>query len=364
VGAIKKTIYSVSVSVSVSIFLWGTGLFINIADAEDLFTLYNYQYNLKPGVTIKKPIISYEQDISTSTNIRVSFTRDDVDLEKSSVDSVSGASKLASGAEVWDDTRNEFTVSATQSLGDYKIEGGYYHSRETDYLSQTPSLSISRDFLNRNTTIKLGFSHSFDQTFGHYMGISKDKDTDNLGLSLTQVFTPTTLGQIGYTYSSVRGYMPSGNRKVTITGSSTPSDEYMPDSRKREGAGLRVAQYLPINSSIHLSYRWYRDTWSINSDTASAQFFQYLLPNIIARLEYRTYRQSGAFFYKSIYSGAEDFLTSTNIYAPFDSRLLGAKLSYQTSGKLKWRFSGLYERYTQSVGLEGDIYMVNVGLMF
>ena len=354
-GVIKYIILSIVLSM---------GILVKSAIAEDIFSIYNYQYNLKPGVTIKKPIISYEQDISTSTNIRVSFTRDDVDLEKSSVDSVSGASKLASGTEVWDDTRNEFTVSATQSLGDYKVEAGYYHSRETDYLSQTPLLSVSRDFFNRNTTLKLGFSHSFDQTFGHYMGISKDKDTDNLGLSLTQVFTPTTLGQIGYTYSSVRGYMPSGNRKVSVTGSSTPIDEYMPESRKREGAGVRVAQYLPINSSIHLSYRWYRDTWSISSDTVSAQYFQYLLPNLIARLEYRTYRQSGAFFYKSVYSGAEDFLTSTGIYAPFDSKLIGIKLSYQAAGKLKWRLGGLYERYTQSIGLEGDIYMVNVGLMF
>lgn len=341
------------------------GLFIKSAMAEDIFSIYNYQYNLEPGITIKKPIISYEQNISTSTNLRVSFTRDEVDMEKPGVDSVSGASKLASGtSEVWDDIRNEFALSLTQSIGAYKLEGGYYHSRETDYLSQTPSLSVSRDFFNRNITLKFGYSHSFDQTFGHYMSESKDKGTDNFGVSLTQVFTPTTVGQVGYTYSNVSGFMPSGNRKVSITGSSAPSDEYMPDSRKREGTGIRIAQYLPIKGSVHLSYRWYRDTWSIGSDTISAQYFQYLFQNLIARLEYRLHQQRGAFFYQDTYSGAERFLTSTNIYAPFDSKLAGVKLSYHKGGKAQWKFSCLYERYTQSIGLEGDIYMANIGFLF
>lgn len=321
------------------------------------------------GLTVIKPMISLKKEISLNTTIQLRGIFDNVETETtSSVDAVSGATKTTtvtsnSSSKETTDLRKNLAFAVAHAINMYKIEAGYDFSREDDYASQTPFIAFSRDFFERNTTLTIGYAYSFDNVMGEYMESAEDKDTDSYSVSLTQFISTTTVGQIGYTFSDMHGYLGTGNRKVVLSDGSE-NDEYLPDSKKREAVGVRLAQYItPADSAVHISYRWYRDNWHINSNTYGIQYYQYVGDNTYFRLEYRYYNQDKAFFYKDSYSGSEQFMTSSNLYSDFDSHLYGVKLvHYLRSPNISTEVK--YERYHQSTGLDGDIFMFGIRYLF
>lgn len=342
----------------VSILCFSHGLVL----AEDyVHTLVHY-YDINPELTIGKPAFSISKDFSLETNLSVRFTVDHVRTDLSGVDATSGASQYAgASARSGTDTREEIAIAAAHNAGRWKIEPGYALSIEEDYKSQVPSISISRDFFQRNMTLTFGYAHNFDEVMGLYMPVSENKDVNNYSVSLTQVLTPEAIARIGYTFSDGSGYMGTGNRRVRLE-SGMEIDEYMPEERDRETIGLRVAQWLPTNGSLQLLYRYYTDNWEINSSTYQIQVNQYVAEDILIRGEYRHYDQSSAYFVKDSYTGAERYLTSANSLRAFNSNLYGIKLVYAIKGQGDWNLEAKYERYKQSSNLEANIFMLGIRL--
>ena len=277
--------------------------------AEDYIHAPIHYYDINPGLTIIKPVFSISRDFTLETNVSARFTVDHVSTDVSGVDAVSGASQIGGTTDKGTDTRKEIAVGVTHTAGSWKIEPGYVLSVEKDYKSHVPSISVSRDFFNRNTTITLGYAHNFDEINGSYMSGSESKDVDNYAVSLTQVLTPETIAQIGYTFSDNSGYMGTGNRKVRLE-NDQEMDEFLPEERGREAVGFRIAQWLPTNGSVQFSYRYYTDDWQIDSNTWQVQINQYITAAPLVRGEYRYYDQSSAYFVKDSYTGAEKYLTS------------------------------------------------------
>lgn len=334
------------------------------ARAEDYIHTPIHYYDIEPGLTIAKPVFSISQDVTLTTNLSMRFTIDRVKTEVSGVDAVSGASQYGgASAQGSSDIRKEIVVSVAHVVGDWKIEPGYLLSVEKDYKSQTPSLSVSRDFFQRNTTLTIGYSHQSDEIMGSYMEVSETKDVNNYAVSLTQVLTPWTLAQIGYTLSDGSGYMGTGNRKVRLE-NDQEMDEFLPTERGREAVGFRIAQWLPTNGSLQFSYRYYTDNWEITSNTYQAQINQYITDAILVRGEYRYYDQSGAYFVKDSYTGAEKYLTSATSLRAFSADLYGVKCVYTVKGLMDrdrdWDLEAKYERYIQSNDLEANIFMLGI----
>lgn len=325
--------------------------------AEEYLQLSTYYYDIKPNLTITKPTLSISKNLSMNTNVLLRFTVDDV-----RVDGVSGATRSAGASTgASSDTRKEGAASVIRTMGDWKVEAGYVFSTESDYRSATPAISVSKDFFQRNTTIAVGYSHNFDEDL-HAPSGSGDRNVNNYSVSLTQVLSQWTVMQAGYTFSDAEGYLASGHRRVIVeNGAELP--EYVPGDRKREAVGIRIAQWLPTNSSIHLSYRHYRDNWAIDSNTYQIQIYQYLSKSIMLRGEYRYYSQDGAYFYKDSYTGTERYLTSTASLGPIIANLYGLKAVYSFD-KTNLDVEAKYEKYHQSTGLEGDIFMLGVKYMF
>lgn len=185
---------------------------------------------------------------------------------------------------------------------------------------------------------------------------------NNFAVSLTQVLSQWTVMQAGYTFSDMDGYLASGHRRVLLeNGAEVP--EYVPGQRKREAFGLRIAQWLPTNGAIHLSYRYYRDDWKIDSHTCQILVYQYLLKSLLLRGEYRYYTQDGAYFYKDSYTGTERYLTSSTSLGPMTANLYGLKAVYSFD-MLNLDIEAKYEKYRQSTGLEGDIIMAGLRYSF
>lgn len=325
--------------------------------AEDYAQISTYYYDIKPNLTVTKPVFALSRDISMNTNVITRFTIDDV-----KVDGISGATKSAgSSTGASSDTRKEVAAGLSHTIKDWKLEAGSVYSTENDYRSFTPSISVSKDFFQRNTTVAIGYSHNFDDDL-HAVSGSGQRDVDNYSISLTQVLTQWTVMQAGYTFSDAGGYLAGGHRRVIVeNGAELP--EYVPDKRKREAFGIRVAQWLPTNGSIQLSYRYYRDDWKINSNTWQVQAYQYLSKSLLLRGEYRYYTQDGAYFYKDSYTGTEKYMTSSNSLRPFAANLYGLKAIY-TIEKANLDIEAKYEKYRQSTGIEGDIFMAGVKYMF
>lgn len=331
----------------------------------DEYVSTDINYYKFDGLTVIKPMITLNKDLSLNTSILFRATLDNVEAQTTTVDAVSGATKITTSTSNTkdEDNRKNLTFGVTHAISLYKIDVGYDYSREKDYTSQTPSIQLSRDFFERNTTLAIGYSHNFDNVLGKYMSKAQDKDSNNYSISLTQFISPITVAQIGYTYSHATGYLGTGNRKVALSGGSE-SDEYLPDSKKREAIGVRLAQYItPINSAVHLIYRWYRDDWWIKSNTYGIQYYQYVGEDTYVRLEYRYYAQDKAYFFKDSYAGSEQFITSSNTYSELHSHLYGVKLvHYLRSPNISTEVK--YERYRQSTGLDGDIFMFGIKYHF
>jgi hypothetical protein len=281
-------------------------------------------------------------------------------VETKEVDSVSGASQIANTASSTD-TRKEVALSISHTVGDWKIEPGYVFSEEGDYRSNTPALSLSKDFFQKNTTVKAGYSHGFDEDL--HAPSSGKKDMDNYSLSLTQVLSPQTVAQIGYTFSHAKGYLAGGHRRVVLEDELIVR-EYVPDERKRDAFGIRVAQWLPTEGSIQLSYRYYRDTWQIGSNTYTVQINQYITDLLLVRGEYRHYNQSAPYFVKDSYTGTEKYLTQAASLMAFDSNLYGIKFLYTIKKIWDWDIEAKYERYSQSNDTNVDIYMAGLRVLF
>jgi len=322
-----------------------------------------HYYNLKPGLTIIKPILSYENILSLDTTINAKFTVDRVETDYDGIDSISGASQFTGDLESSVDTRQEYVAGVSHVKGNWTFNAGYLQSIEKDYESFSPSIALSRDFNRRNTTLSMGYAHNFDTVNGRFMENKKSKDVDNYSLALTQVLSLSSIMQLGYTLQNNEGYLSTGNRQIILE-NDLVFDEFLPSSRIRQAVAIRYAHWLATRTALHFSYRYYQDDWDLSSNTFEVKAYQTLSKRLQLRGEMRFYEQSAVEFMKASYTGTEQYLTSSSSLKAFTSRLAGLKLSYTPANLEGSQFHVKYERYSQSRGLEGDVFMLAAELVY
>ena len=69
-----------------------------------------------------------------------------------------------------------------------------------------------------------------------------------------------------------------------------------PDKRIRRAAGIRTNFGISKSSTIQIGYRYYWDTWDINSHTIEGTYKTHLSDNLNLTLELRQYFQTKAYF--------------------------------------------------------------------
>ncbi|HMD75149.1 MAG TPA: DUF3570 domain-containing protein [Steroidobacteraceae bacterium] len=259
------------------------------------------------------------------------------------IDKVSGASvDVLSQASVIKDERKQNSVTATIVHDKTTYALSFSNSIERDYISNTPHASLSQDMFGDLTTITLGFGRTRDKV-GENNGTAFVPNVAWLGhaesrsyeLGLSQILTRNWIASLNLNVIADDGYLSNPYRAIrykdptAAKGYSLGSQVY-PDTRTSTAVELRTKYYLPFRAAVSLSYRYFRDTWSIVGNTFEFDYTQPISNMWILEGRIRYYQQTRASFYSDLfayineynYEGRDKDLAASKNYT------FGAKATY------------------------------------
>ncbi len=278
--------------------------------------------------------VSYEQEIDAVTGASryAGYSQDDqiasdatsgATHQLSPLDGFSGATK----AEV----RYAENLSISHSDQGRILGAGFYMSHEDDYTSYAPSVNISWDFNERNTTVAGGYSHFFD----HYLSRPNfapggKKSISSSNASITQSLTPLTILSLSGNFIDSRGFLGHPYRPV-VTESGAIIEENVPDQKTGVALSANIIQgyhlFDDYLGSINVHYRNYQDNWGMLSHTIDTKWYQYITEESYIRLRYRYYQQGSSDFIYATYTDYQKYRSADIRYYPFSSNLFGFKIS-------------------------------------
>ena len=277
---------------------------------------YDYYRDFQPGASRMRnssPSLWLRAPISDKTSITGSFV----------LDSVSGASPYyyssLSSASIYD-TRKEANLSVEHSFERFSINVGGAFSQEDDYKSRNARAEVQTWSSDKNTTYNLGVSYN-DDNIGSSIdpALDESRTTQNYLLGVTQVINATSLAQVNVTYGSGDGYHSDPYKTF----------DNRPRSREQWAFMTRYVLYLPIiEAALHTDYRYYRDTFGVDSHMIELSLYQPVLSSWIIRPSVRYYSQSRADFFEGTYppSSEPGFYTADQRMSDFGSITLGLKV--------------------------------------
>ena len=272
------------------------------------------------SVSVIYPSISITKQVSGSTSITGRYLVDMITAASikshnpvPTVDVVTSASgKSGHDAPTFDEVRHEFNLGFTHLLGSGILSFDGLYSTESDYTSSTLIGNYTQFFAENNTSIQLGIVRSWDRVFPKTKDWVQDKNVITLNANLTQNINQRLILQLLTTYTNNNGLLSDNYQLVPITINGTDSlfDPVHPDLRIRRAAALFMKYRLTEKSSLQLGYRYYWDSWDVNSNTYSANYQRYLSKHVILGIGWRSNFQTGAFFFKPVYTEPEQFMTT------------------------------------------------------
>lgn len=301
-----------------------------------------------------------------------------LNLPASSVQVVSGATKIGlvdSNQPITDprplqvmssatprETRRQLDFAGTRQLGDVAVEVAGGLSNEPDYDSNFYNINTRWDINQKMTTLALGLGYvTSDIHVIRNLGfvtvpadpiVQADK-TDWLVLpSITQILGKRSLLQssLGYTESS--GFLSNPYKKVFIQGVGVIFDT-RPDRREQVAWSNRYARYFPDwEAALHLDYRFYHDSWGIDSHTFQVAWDQPLARGWQVAPRIRYYTQDAADFYAPYFTAPNPtgFHSSDYRLSGFGALSPGLSLSKKWSDRLQLEAG--FEYYTHQAGLK------------
>ena len=252
-----------------------------------------------------------------ATEIPISTTRVDVVTSASGrrtrriVTSTGAVINAPAPPPALDDVRHELGFGITRLIADRPLSLNGIYSTENDYTSATLAGTLTQWFAKKNSTLQLGLVHSWDRVFPATKDWKRDKDVTTWSADLSQILSTRLIVQVLASYTTESGHLSDDYQLVPIdVGDSTASlDPVHPDRRIRKAAATRFKYRLTDKSSLQLGYRFYWDTWDVDSHTFSGNYQRYLSPRVILGVGLRSYFQTRAFFFKPEYARPEEFMT-------------------------------------------------------
>ena len=318
-------------------------------------------------LTVIYPSISVTKSLDDKTSVNGSYLVDAISSATMKmlfkVDGIASATSKTTGGgdDTPDELRHQFTLGVSRSFGEYTLSANGMYSTEHDYSSRTFISNLVLPFAKKNTIFQLGFTGNWDKIFPQNRTWTRDRNTSTLNLGVTQILSKKMIGQLDVSYSNINGYMLDGYQVVRIVNGSTLStlEPIEPDRRIRKAAGLRINYGITKLSTLLLGYRYYWDTWNINSHTIDAEYKTHLSDFVNVSLGFRQYFQTKAYFFKPEYTVPEALMgVDSKLNSGYTSQLSldleikGSKelnLPLLTSDKVTFVSSiGIYHRHTDS----------------
>ena len=375
-----------------------------VAMSEDIFRVKAGVYDDTRDVTVFVNDVHLEKDVGERGKVSL----------RQEVDAVSSASI---GCTVCHPNGESLSRVDWQIGGSYSLDPEtnttvglrYFGSTEQDYLGSTVSLSAARDFADRNTTLGAVYSFSYDKPHPHgwdklaeeyaFVGsvvvprrgnapakrFESDDDlsfrfdgsligervTDETkvshrgGLSWTQALDPKTIAQVSLDVTRVDGYQSNPYHIVPAGGA-----EYIethPDMRTRRAVVAQVNRAVDARTFLKGSYRYYSDTWGVDSHTGAGNVGRYFADkSLLLDVGYRHYTQSAADFHSAAYATSQPYMTDDYRLGAFRSGAFRAKAVYTlgspaVSGPLHdLRVDAAYERYVSDSDFRYNLWQLGI----
>lgn len=291
--------------------------------------------------------------------------------------------------DTFKDTRVQLGGQWTQPLWkDVRGSTGFNISNEYDYLSIGANGSIAKDFDRKNRTLSLGLSYQYDSIspvgeapnpFSEMVirndfvnddafqtafdatrdTESKDKNTIDLVLGLTQTINKRMIMQFNVGYSVVDGYLNDPYKVLSEVDSGGFTQrilhENRPDKRTKQNVFWQT-KYALDNGVADVSYRYATDDWDIDSHTIDSRLRYNLTPTSYLQPHFRYYQQAAANFFQPFLVEGQ----SLPEYASADYRLgemsaitVGLKYGQTLSNGHEWGVRlEYYEQTPKNAGSE------------
>lgn len=265
------------------------------------------------------------------------------------VDAVSNASiDVVTTASPYREIRHEFGLSADYVYRDAQITIGAMTSHEPDYVANTGSVDVTQEVFGGMTSVSLGFTRVSDTVKKRYSPEFADTARHwQYRLGATQILTTRWLMSANFEALSDDGYLGSPYRVARVFGAAVP--ERNPRTRSGRAIKLRLVGDLGSRDSMHVEYRYFRDTWDIKAHTAEIGYSRYFGENWLADTFFRYYSQRHALFYSDNATSETTYVSRNRQLSTFNDMGLGAKLSYnlrRVPGRYDLKLNGSYE-YTR-----------------
>jgi hypothetical protein len=280
------------------------------------------------------------------------------------VDTVSTASRSTPSGTV-----DTFTTYRWDRVTDFTMRAAFHI--EEPFESWIVGLGAARSFAEDNTVVGVSANQILDW-FDHF---SLDgnrhgratRSTTNVNVDVTQVLSPTTLASFSYGGTIQVGTLGNTWSSVLLADGSR-GEERLPGHRLRDAATARVAQWLPWNGALTLSYRAYLDSWGIAAHSSEGTLAQRLPAGLTLRANYRIHWQSAPGFFTIAGDPAGlGFRTSDSDLGRLHAQTFGGALLLDLPLARRARdlhFDIGYERYLRSDNLRVDVTTCAVGFRF
>ena len=279
-------------------------------------------------VTVSGPSVLVRKNVGEKLSIAANYYTDFV--SSASID-------VQTSASPYDETRNQYSLSADLLNGKSVYSLGYIRSSESDYQADTAFFGVSQSLFGDLTTISFGYRYG-DNDIGRNVAGVLDPDfneqmkTQGFSAGVSQVLTRNMILALNYEVVTDEGFLRSPYRSVRyITGPTTQAlqSEAYPRTRTSNAAALRGKYFLPWRAAAELGYRYYRDTWGVRGHTADLGYThpigKWTLDGSV-----RYYRQDRADFYRDLYPRRDfaNFLSRDKELATYDNLTLTVGASY------------------------------------
>jgi hypothetical protein len=253
------------------------------------------------------------------------------------VDSVSSASiDVVTTASPYSEERKQHSLGMDYLRGNTTMTLGYTSSVESDFDATTVSFAVSQDMFGDLTTLTLSYAYG-DDIVGRSddPAFERENTRQHYGIGLTQILTRNLITSLNVETITDEGFLNNPYRSVRYLDLSNPigfsfEPELYPSTRTSNAVGLRARYFLPWRAAIQGEYRFFTDTWDINSHTAAIAY-KHPWRDFTFEVKYRWHDQTGAHFFSDLFPRAEatNFRGRDKELSPLTSQTLKLSATYE-----------------------------------
>lgn len=279
------------------------------------------------GVTIDGPSLLVRKQVGKNVSVVGNYY----------VDMVSSASiDVVTTASPYSEERKQYSVGMDYLHRNTTMTLGYTSSTESDFDAKSYNFSLSQDMFGDLTTLTLSYGlgddvvgRSDDESF------ARDNTRQQYGVGLTQILTRNLITTLNLETITDEGFLNNPYRSVRYSDPGSPvgysfEPELYPHTRTTNAIGLRARYYLPYRAALQGEYRYFTDTWGIESHTAAVSYV-HPMDDWTFTIKYRWHDQTGAHFFSDLFSRSEatSFRGRDKELSPLTSQTLKLAATYQ-----------------------------------